>query len=345
MIAAFREQRLAAGDVSCDFEFASRVMRACRFKSHSVALPLEDVFRRMSRSEYLARRHTDLLELALRAAGAALVQWGGRRSSITHLFFGTMTGAMQSPSLDIHIAKRLGLDSDVQRMNAEGMGCLTGFRLLNLARQVTADASARVLVVTADLRSAVGNSLPERATRADIVSACLFRDGASALVLGGGGLAAGEHSYFEVVCGRSRIVEGTEHLGARAARHPPPAHPRPPPWPDGVAGDFTEREGGTLQLFLAKELPDAVAAAEPAFVQALLSDAARCGAAPPPVAELSVACHTGGPRVLERVASALGASEAQLASRFAPPHSRRPRRPCHRARAPPVGPSRARTGT
>ena len=62
-----------------------------------------------------------------------------------------------------------------------------------------------------DLRSALGNSLPAKATRADIVSVALFRDAASAGVVGSGG-ACGASACYEMVAGGSRIVPDSHHL-------------------------------------------------------------------------------------------------------------------------------------
>ncbi|CAE8661074.1 unnamed protein product [Polarella glacialis] len=295
MKAAFRRQRLAAGDTECDLDFADRVLDACGFDMHSVALPLEDVFRRMSRSEYLEHRMTALIDLAQEAAENALAMWGGRRSEITHLCWGTMTGAMHSPTIDILLTKRLGLSCDVERTSVEGMGCLTGYRLLNIGRQIAkGNPNARVLVVEGDLRSAIGNSLPDHAGRADIVAASLFRDAASAAVVSGEKLAEGERACYELICGKSRIVEGTEHLV-----------------------DYRELDCGEVRLYLHKELPNAVGHAEPAFIKALIAEARASKADPPEVTEMDIACHTGGPRVLHEVAKAADATDEQLAASWA----------------------------
>ncbi|CAE8585687.1 unnamed protein product [Polarella glacialis] len=262
---------------------------------HSVALPLEDVFRRMSRSEYLEHRMTALIDLAQKAAENALAMWGGRRSDITHLCWGTMTGAMHSPTIDILLTKRLGLSCDVERTSIEGMGCLTGYRLLNIGRQIAkGNPNARVLVVEGDLRSAIGNSLPVHAGRADIVAASLFRDAASAAVVSGEKLAEGERACYELICGKSRIVEGTEHLV-----------------------DYRELDCGEIRLYLHKELPNAVGIAEPAFIKALIAEARASKADPPEVTEMDIACHTGGPRVLHEVAKAADATDEQLAASWA----------------------------
>ena len=90
---------------SFDAEFATRVLTKCGYKKHSFVLPLEDIFRRFSRDEYLKMRKSHLLDLAERACIQALERWGGNRSNITHLFWGTMTGAMDSPTIDILLAK------------------------------------------------------------------------------------------------------------------------------------------------------------------------------------------------------------------------------------------------
>ena len=294
MIDAFRAQRIDEGDVECDLEFAERVFRACGYDAHSVTLAREDLFRRMTRVEYLQRRMTNLLDLAASAADDALRMWGGDRSSITHLYWGTMTGGMDSPTIDILLTERLGLSPDVERTSIEGMGCLTGFRLLNLARTAClAEPNARVLAVAGDLRSALQNSLPERVSKADIVSAALFRDAASAAVVGG---QCWEHetAHFEIVAGKSRIVAGTRELVS-----------------------YCEQDGGSIQLHLSKRLPDAVAAAEPDFVRALFAEAERRGEEAPQVVDLDIACHTGGPRILHEVAAALEAEDEQLEASWA----------------------------
>ncbi len=50
-------------------------------------------------------RRTHLVDLAERACVAALERWGGDRRDVTHLLWGTMTGAMDSPTIDIQLAK------------------------------------------------------------------------------------------------------------------------------------------------------------------------------------------------------------------------------------------------
>jgi len=308
---AFVEQRKAVGDTECDFDFAKRVFEACGYDAHSVTLPLKDVYRRMSRDEYIELRRTNLQGLAKRAGEDALASWGGDRANITHFFWGTMTGAMDSPTLDIKLTKALGLNPDVERTSIEGMGCLTGFRLLNLARQVAAaQPHARILVIAADLRSALGNALPEKATKEDIVSVALFRDAASSCVVGGSGaLTSNEMPIYECITGLSRIIDDTSHLV-----------------------DYHEETDGSIRLHLSRDLPIAIGAAEPAFVGRILEKAREEGFDVPKLktdddkeggveilqaraartVTFDVLCHTGGPKVLREVAKCLGADAERL---------------------------------
>jgi len=298
MLAALLEKQAEAGNSEFDADFATRVFRACGYEGHSVMLELPDVFRRFSRSEYLQHRSINLVGLAERAGEAALKSWGGPRSAITHLFWGTMTGGMQSPTIDIELTKRLGLQSSVERTSIEGMGCLTGFRLLNLARQVAeSDKEARILVIAADLRSALGNSLPSKPTAKDIVSVALFRDAASSAIVGSGAaLLPGESPCYEMLAGASRIVEESTHLV-----------------------DYKENDDGSIGLHLSRDLPVAIGKHEPSFVAGLLEKGREAlqkrspFSALPPVTEMDILCHTGGPRVLREVAQGLGVTDSALA--------------------------------
>jgi hypothetical protein len=62
-----------------------------------------------------------------------------------------------------------------------------------------------------DALAARRNSMPEKASKADIVSAALFRDAGSAAVLGCG-LTPSEIPAYEILSGKSQIVPGTGHL-------------------------------------------------------------------------------------------------------------------------------------
>ena len=282
-------------DPTFDEDFARKVFDKCGFKQHSVALTdPDDLFRRFTRREYLAHRNTNLVGLAERAGREALLGWGRPSSEITHLLWGTMTGGMHSPSIDVKLVGRLGLSSDVGRTNIEGMGCLTGFRLLNIAREIAhADSNARILVISADLRSALGNSLPEHSTRQDIVSVALFRDAASACVVGATSatLRDGEQPRYEIITGLSRVVNDTHE-----------------------AVDYYEDDDGGIRLHLSRDLPTMIGRHDVDFVQSLLKKGRAAGHNIPSLTSnhFDLLCHTGGPKILLEVQRSLNLEKRDL---------------------------------
>jgi predicted naringenin-chalcone synthase len=127
--------------------------------------------------------------LGVRAAREAIELWGGSARSITHLVWGTSTGSIHAPTMDVHLALVLGLRENVERLNIESMGCATGFRCLGVANDIAQSSSNNViLVVCCDIRSSLTNQLPRHTPRApfdhgDILASALFRDGGGAAIV------------------------------------------------------------------------------------------------------------------------------------------------------------------
>ena len=119
--------------------------------------------------------------MAIRAGESVLASWGGERRDITHLVFGSMSATIDAPTMDARLIAALGLPCGTQRLCVQQMGCLTGFRCLSLARELSvANPSARVLVIVADVRSGLQNQLPpyspgDPLSKATIISCSLFR--------------------------------------------------------------------------------------------------------------------------------------------------------------------------
>jgi len=128
--------------------------------------------------------------MASRAAQSAIASWGGPVSDITHIIFGTMSAVIDAPTIDNRLINSLDLPRDIRRLSVQQMGCLTGFRCLTTAAELAAsNPAARILVVVADVRSGLQNQLPHweessAPTRACIISCALFRDAASAVIVG-----------------------------------------------------------------------------------------------------------------------------------------------------------------
>ena len=114
----------------------------------------------------------------------------------------------------------------------------------------------------------------------------MFRDAASACVVGSTP-RQGETIAYEVLAGKSRIIPHTEHLV-----------------------DYVEKDGGSIRLHLDRKLPDAIEQVEQDFVTSLLEEAQRAkkndNVVVPPLASFDIACHTGGPKILQKVGLGLG---------------------------------------
>jgi predicted naringenin-chalcone synthase len=280
---------------AADEDFTRRVWAGTGFDTCSSYLPESELFVKMSRSRYVDYVKSSLKDMALRSATEALTQWGGDKSTLTHIVFGTMTGTIHAPTMDIEIAIALGLPQGIKRLNVEGMGCLTGYRCLGLASDIArADPSHIVLLVVCDIRSALGNQLSphkprEPIDKSNVIVSSLFRDsGASAIVtsaaLGkvykpGGAIAP---PLYEVLEHRSAILPDTF---------------------DRVK--YREHDDAVIHLYIAKELPDDIKKHLPAQVAALLDP---YGLKP---SDCTFSVHTGGPKVLKNVAEGLGFGEAK----------------------------------
>jgi alpha-pyrone synthase len=230
--------------------------------------------------------------MSQRAAHQALSAWGGDLSSITHIVFGTMSAVIDAPTTDSRLINSLGLRNDVRRLSVQQMGCLTGFRCLSTAAELAAaNPAARILVVVADVRSGLQNQLPHweddgsaGPSRACIISCALFRDAASAVVIGTGA-RAGEAPLAKVLRSASAFLPGTL---------------------DYVK--ITDGDDATISWFNSKDLPNAVSAAAPEIVSRLLK-----GVRGASLDRTAIAMHPGGPKILQLTAKTLGLSDAAFA--------------------------------
>ncbi|KAJ3148137.1 hypothetical protein HK101_002179 [Irineochytrium annulatum] len=290
-----------------DVDFVSRVFDQTHFDTCSLYVNKDDIFRKMSRVEYVEHIKPKLFDLGNRAAAEAIKNWGGDPTKITHLVWGTMTGSIHAPTMDINIARALGLSTNIKRLSIEGMGCLTGFRCLALATDLArARADNVILVITADIRSALGNQLSphkagEKIDRSNVIVSALFRDSGAACVISRGTfqnatpritqtphLATGiptaiTEPSWEVLNHESFLVPDSEHLVQMA-----------------------ERDDAVVHLYIAKELPDEIGKHLPGVVDRLLAPAGI------KLDQVCFAVHTGGPKVLRVVSESLNVSPRRM---------------------------------
>lgn len=269
-----------------DVEFINRVFSRTLIRTCRINLPAHRLFEQMTRQIYTDYVKRTLLSLACEAAQQALCDASYLPCQITHLVFGTMTATIRAPSLDISIIQQLNLSDTVKRLNVEAMGCLTGFRLLGLARDIAAeDENNVVLLVVCDIRSALGNQLTpftymEPIDKNNVIISAMFRDSGGAAVL-----SQKRHSNkkFRFLDHRSFLIPNSY---------------------DKVL--LQEFDTGKIHLFLDKALPDSLFTHVPQFIFKFLGDYSidinRC----------LFAVHTGGPKILHGIEKSLNLKREQL---------------------------------
>jgi alkylresorcinol/alkylpyrone synthase len=220
--------------------------------------------------------------LAERACRRALAAAGLEPGDVDHVFATSVTG-VAAPSLDVLLAERLGLRSDVRRTPSFGLGCAGGAgglarvhdHLLGRPR----DVSLLVSVELCSLTLQHGDD-----SMANMVASGLFGDGAAAVVVVGAmhplALRPRARRTATVVDTRSRLYPGTtDALG------------------------WEVRDTG-FAIVLSAGLPDLLRAHLLADVKGLLAEHDLTPADVP-----TWVVHAGGPRVIDAVRDALGLSE------------------------------------
>jgi len=279
-----------------DEDFTRRVWAGTGFKTCSSYLPESQLFVKMSRSKYVTYVKASLKDLALRSATDALANWGGDKSKLTHIVFGTMTGTIHAPTMDIEVAIKLGLPASIKRLNVEGMGCLTGYRALGLASDIArADPSHIVLLVVCDIRSALGNQLSahkpgEKIDKSNVIVSSLFRDSGASVVVASAANATvpasvSKQPLYEILDHKSHLIPDSFDLV-----------------------NYHERDDAVIHLYIAKELPATIKKVLGGQVEALLAPHGV------KLEDCSLSVHTGGPKVLEYVAEGLKSTKARMAS-------------------------------
>jgi alkylresorcinol/alkylpyrone synthase len=285
-------------------QFVRHIFLKSQIKACHVALESDKLFKRMSLSEYHSHVTSVILDLGTRSANDCLAKLEAIqpsfRSTVTHLVFGTMTAMTGAPSMDVRLSITLGLSPLVKRLNVDSMGCLSGFRLLGLCQDLVLQKPSknRVLLIVCDIRSALGNQLPKYNplvfNRSDVIVSALFRDGGGAAILG----CLDQYpitpclvscSYFPksprliIEDHQSFLIPNSIDLA----------------W-------LKQHDDGAQQLFLSKSLPVCISAHLFEIIKPLV-DLHKIE-----LHNSVFAVHTGGPRVIEGIRSALQLDPKQL---------------------------------
>lgn len=191
------------------------------------------------------------------------------------------------PGLDLRLAGRLGMRSDLRRTCVLGMGCYAAFPALQRAREAVAGRpERRALVLCLELCSL---HLQFDDSLENMVVSALFADGAAAVLVGGGpppGAANGHASAWP------SLVDAATHCDYRTFEH--------------MAFHVTDHG---FQMRLTSYVPELLAADVGPFVDGLLR---RNGLDRQGVRFWGI--HPGGPKILDSLEARLGLRPADLAA-------------------------------
>ncbi len=214
---------------------------------------------------------------------------------IDDFFVASCTG-LDIPGLDLRLAGRLGMRSDLRRTCVLGMGCYAAFPALQRARQAVAERPGRTALVLAlelcSLHLQIDDSLE------NMVVSALFADGAAAVLVGDAARRAELPQLERRATGVGaawsqgpRLVDAATHCDYSTFDH--------------MAFHVTDHG---FQMRLSSYVPELLAADVEPFVDGLLrrNDLERSQVR-------FWGIHPGGPKILDSLQTRLGLAAADLA--------------------------------
>jgi alkylresorcinol/alkylpyrone synthase len=211
-------------------------------------------------------------DLGNQALCRALEGVGLDPQDINALFVVSVTG-VASPSLDARLVNRMGLSPRVKRIPIFGLGCVAGAAgIARAADYVRAFPRHVAALLSVELCSLTLQK--EDVSMANLISAALFGDGAAAVI----------------VTGSERNAEGPEILDTRSIFYPHTEH---------IMGWDISEKG--FQIVLSPALPSLIVDHLGRDVDSFLADH---GLSRKDIGRWIL--HTGGPKILEATATALG---------------------------------------
>jgi alkylresorcinol/alkylpyrone synthase len=220
------------------------------------------------------------MELGEKALCRALVAAGLQPRELSAIFVTSVTG-IAAPSLDARLANRMGLSPNIKRIPIFGLGCVAGAAgIARAADYVRAYPDQAAALLSIELCSLTLQR--EDLSMAHLISAMLFGDGAAATVVVGSEV---ESDGPEILATKSILYPNTERV---------------------MGWDISEKG---FRIVLSPEVPDTVLRHLGGDVDTFLAEQ---GFSRSDVK--SWIMHTGGPKVLEATATALGLTEKDLAA-------------------------------
>jgi alkylresorcinol/alkylpyrone synthase len=222
-------------------------------------------------------------ELGEKALCLALHNAGLAPKDVGALFFTTVTG-VASPSIDGLLINRMGLPANIRRTPIFGLGCVAGAAgIARCADYVQAYPSQAAALVSVELCSLTLQR--EDLSVANLISSGLFADGAAAVIVTGSDFESAEQE-----------ITGPKILATRSVFYPNT---------EEMMGWNISEKG--FRIILSTEVPTLIRENLGRDVDAFLADHGH------ERGDLkSWVLHTGGPKVLEASADALGLHNGEL---------------------------------
>src|SRR5579863_8927496 len=222
-------------------------------------------------------------ELGEQALCRALHHAGLEPSELGALFFTSVTG-ISSPSIDALLINRMGLSPNIRRLPIFGLGCVAGAAgIARAADYVRAYPGQSAALVSVELCSLTIQR--EDLSVANLISSGLFADGSAAVIVTGDEFEAAhpQISGPSIVATRSIFYPDTEEM---------------------MGWNISEKG---FRIILSTEVPTLMRENLGPDVDAFLADNGRHRS------DLkSFVLHTGGPKVLDASAEALGLRNGEL---------------------------------
>ncbi|HXO05300.1 MAG TPA: 3-oxoacyl-[acyl-carrier-protein] synthase III C-terminal domain-containing protein [Candidatus Sulfotelmatobacter sp.] len=223
------------------------------------------------------------LELGEKALCKALHGAGLKPKDLSAIYVTSVTG-IAAPSIDARLVNRIGLSTNIKRVPIFGLGCVAGAAGIARAADYVhgyPDQAAALLSIELCSLTLQRDDL----SMAHLISALLFGDGAAATI----------------VVGSKRKSDGPEILATKSIFYP---------HTERVMGWDISEKG--FRIVLSPEVPDTVTKHLGKDVDAFLAEQGHKRS------DIKTwVMHTGGPKVLEATATALGLTEKDLAASWA----------------------------
>jgi alkylresorcinol/alkylpyrone synthase len=255
-----------------------RLHRHVGVDGRHLALPKEEYMKMRTWGEANHHWIRTAKELGEKALTGALAGAKLHAKNVGAIFFASVTGIC-SPSIDALLINQMGLCRNIRRVPIFGLGCVAGAAAISRAADyVRAYPDQVAAVVSVELCSLTLQR--EDVSMANLISAGLFGDGAAAVLVAGAECA---QDGVKILATRSVFYPDTEEM---------------------MGWDISEKG---FRIVLSREIPNLVRKNLAHDLDDFLAERGLTRA------DIGSWClHTGGPKILEATAEALGLKNGEL---------------------------------